>query len=467
MTGSSGGLEPPDKMTIDEDNLPLSQIAQSLRDGSTIGSLSQQTVKDNNTTLNYIDLNNRYLPSDKAPYSVFVEHDEKNLGRLFPVRVGHYLLECKEIASSIIDIKTVGLNRVRVVLKDYRSANQLVGNQVLRSHKLTAFIPKFYTQKKGVLKMVDTILSEDYLLKNIETTHKVMEVRRMTRKITDRNTGKEVSVKRQMIVVSFLGSELPKEVRIDNVNFPVEPFIHPVVQCFSCLRYGHSSRQCKGKRRCKLCGDNHEEGGECTKEKLCVHCNGTNHDSLSRVCPIFKKQKSIKQMMAFKNISFREAEHLINNPSYAKIVSNNRYSLLDNENNFPELPAKDVRAPTSEHKTLTPKIKTKTCYNNDDNSQTNKKRKVYKSPQRQQSSQQQSASRTVVTPNPYRAEFLEYRESLVGYLTEYIKSLINNTTGNLNATQTLGSVDIKRAVSRILYNCDDYESDGPSEKSSY
>lgn len=41
--------------------------------------------------------------------------------------------------------------------------------------------------------------------------------------------------------------------------------------------------------------------------------------------------------MASENSSCKEAEEIFNNPSYEKILVNNRFDLLNNSNNFLEL----------------------------------------------------------------------------------------------------------------------------------
>lgn len=217
------------------------------------GSSGQQTVsgKNNNKNIDMsvdkneletdrlIDFNNKYRSTDKGPYFVFIEHKDKNLGRLFPIRVGHYLT--KTYNKSILDIKSVGINRVKVILNTYEVANSLIDSDVIKQNNLIAYIPKIFTQKKGVIRNVDTFFDEKYLLESVISEKEVVEVKRMVRRIVDRE-GKTQMVKRQIIILSFLGNTIPNEVKINSVIFPVEPYIHPVVQCFKCLRYGHTKK---------------------------------------------------------------------------------------------------------------------------------------------------------------------------------------------------------------------------------
>ncbi|CAG9829893.1 unnamed protein product [Diabrotica balteata] len=78
----------------------------------------------------------------------------------------------------------------------------------------------------------------------IISERQVVNVQRMQWKITN-NDGTTQLVPKQMIIVEFLGNEVSQNIIINLCNFSVDPYIHPVVQCYKCLRYGHSSKQCK------------------------------------------------------------------------------------------------------------------------------------------------------------------------------------------------------------------------------
>lgn len=286
-------------------------------------------------TQNIYDLTNRYRSTDSGPYLVYMEHIDKNLGRLFPMKVGYFLQECPSFKNDILNIKSIGLKRVKVEFKSFDIANSLVDHEIMKKNNLVAFIPKFYTQKKGIIRMVDTFFSEEFLKKEIISEIPIVEVKRMKRRATDPETKQVSFVDRQMVIVTFLGNKIPDTLKINLVRFTVDPYVHPVIQCFKCLRYGHTSVQCRGKPRCKTCGNEHNNDEEC--EKFCIHCNSNEHTSVSKECSIYIKQQNIKKTMAFENISFKEAEFVVENPSYAKISTNNRFDVLKNLENFPEL----------------------------------------------------------------------------------------------------------------------------------
>lgn len=376
---------------------------------------------DNKNEDRYKELiKNKYRNSDPAPYFIFVEQNEKRLGRLFPIRVGHFLFSQKEFRDGIINIVPIGINRVKIVVSSYTVANKLVNHPILAKNNLRSYIPAYFTQKKGIIKLVDTMFDEKFLKENIQSGKQVLEVKRLFRKIK-KEDGTVEYVKRQMILVTFLGSSIPNEIRINCCNFPVEPYIHPVITCFSCLRFGHISSQCKGKSRCSRCGENHN-ASECDADTLyCVHCGSNEHGSTNRKCPAFLKQYTIKKIMAAENITFKEAEFIAENPSYAKVSTNNRFSVLNNEENFPSLPNRDETKPFLSNKPM-PKTGSTSTNNN-------KKRKASVSPSPPTPTSVSKAPKNIslsqpVTPNPYREEFLRYKESLFIQFTNHFDSLL-------------------------------------------
>lgn len=410
-----------------------------------------QKSNDNSTktNTNNIDFQNRYRPCDTKPYFVYVEHKDKNIGRLFPVRVGHYLFTNELFRNSIEDIKSVGLNRVKVIFKSYKAANALINHEIITSNNLIAYIPKFFTQKKGIIRMVDTYFSEEYLLNNIESDIPVVEVKRMLKKIIEQD-GNPKLVKRQVVIVTFLGNAIPKNIKISLVNFPVEPYVYPVIQCFKCLRYGHTLNLCKSNKRCKFCSGEHDENNCELNSVYCVFCKTGEHSSVDKKCPVYIKQQNIKRTMAAQNISFKEAETIVNNPSYAKVTTNNRFSLLADQNNFPNLPnpSQSISGNYSD-------IPRRPIRNNH-SQQLPVKRKAGKplertnvAPPMRENTSSSSNSSQCVLPNPYREEFLAYKESLVEEISGFINNLIASLVPS-GASTIVPELNVKESLSNLF-----------------
>lgn len=99
------------------------------------------------------------------------------------------------------------------------------------------------------------------------------------------------------------------------MRLEVTPYVQQVLQCFQCLRYGHTAKACKSKPRCKYCGKycesttapNHDpQTCEFKVNPSCLYCLG-DHEACNRLCPEYLRQKDIRLRMAFDNESFGEA----------------------------------------------------------------------------------------------------------------------------------------------------------------
>lgn len=334
------------------------------------------------------------IHSDKYSLSsiyVMVEStNESNLGRVHPLRVGH-ILHKKLMIKNIVEIRSVGKTRVRVQLRSLKDANDLIKNTTLEKEHLRAFIPNHILETKGVIKGVDTFFDDTYILQNIKSTNRVLNMKRFTKKIFREGQNEPVFVKKQMVLLTFEGNILPTEVCIDSVIFPVETYYGKVTQCYKCLHYGHISKQCKSNiTLCISCGKIKTEDADHTCTPLdirCVNCKVGTHKSNSKNCPFFVKQQNIKKIMIDKRITFKEAEGFYEN-SYSNITISNRFSLFkDNENyniNFPPLlnnkpPALYSQQPRQLNKTVTLPLSQPVASTSNEN-QHHKKRKHNTSP---------------------------------------------------------------------------------------
>lgn len=94
-------------------------------------------VQNNNTnTKEILKQNYRYDVKDTGPFQVFLESKQDNaaLGRLHPMSIGKLiLLNHKEIDAQIIEITSLGKNRVKVVLRTFSSANKLLNSVFLKT----------------------------------------------------------------------------------------------------------------------------------------------------------------------------------------------------------------------------------------------------------------------------------------------------------------------------------------------
>ncbi len=81
------------------------------------------------------------------------------------------------------------------------------------------------------------------------------------------------------IVLDFEEEVLPKKVTLGFLSYSVREYVPKPMRCYSCQRFGHTAKTCKGRRRCARCGEDHEDE-QCNHEQPnCCNCGG-NHRQL-------------------------------------------------------------------------------------------------------------------------------------------------------------------------------------------
>ena len=81
---------------------------------------------------------------------------------------------------------------------------------------------------------------------------------------------------------------------VTGIVYKVEEFRQPVSvrQCFNCQSFGHSTKNCRSKPKCAICGESRSHKG-CPKKEAkrpkCANCSGP-HVASYKGCPEYKKQ---------------------------------------------------------------------------------------------------------------------------------------------------------------------------------
>uniref|UniRef100_A0A6P7GMD1 Uncharacterized protein LOC114344149 n=1 Tax=Diabrotica virgifera virgifera TaxID=50390 RepID=A0A6P7GMD1_DIAVI len=124
--------------------------------------------------------------------------------------------------------------------------------------------------------------------------------------------------------------------------------------------------------------------------------------------------------MSEKNITFKEAETLEKNPTYSKIVLNNRYDLLNNQENFPSLQHNEDS--NSSAKNWVPKP----VHHFPKKRKANSPIEVKNAPTFTPKAITRPSTSKTILPNPYRDEFQQYKEKLqLGILAKIPKIFEN------------------------------------------
>lgn len=256
------------------------------------------------------------------------------------------ILRNNNLCRDIIEIKKVGRNRVVVHFSSIISANNIIDSPVFASRGYKTYIPSYLISRCGIIKGVDIDYTDEQLLHMIScNSYNINYVKRLNRRITV--DGEVKYVPSSSVLISFEGQRLPSYVFMWHVRYNCEPFIRRTRQCYSCLRYGHVSAQCKSSSRCARCGNRDHTEPQCSSQTAtCLFC-GEFHKSTDSICPERSRQIKINELMALRNLSFQEASsEFPKTYQQINLFSNrvrNRFSLLTDYNDFPEIshPASD------------------------------------------------------------------------------------------------------------------------------
>ncbi|XP_026471499.1 uncharacterized protein LOC113375767 [Ctenocephalides felis] len=286
--------------------------------------------------------NLKYPENDIGPYSIYVESVNSISGNLKQMTIGRLIFKkIPQFTNSILDIKAIGRNRIKITVNDYTIANYLINNDIFIENNLKTFIPTHLLIRKGVIYDVDSDLTEEEIITNLYSEVPILEVKRIHKKIDNERKSTRVCI------VTFRRQKLPEKVSIFAVKCRVATY-NRMIQCFNCQRYGHVTNQCKSKARCSHCSDEHKYK-DCTnkqKNPTCALCQ-EDHKAMDKTCPKYEEHCKIKMTMEENNLSYMEAKYLINNKSYANAVGFDS----GDKSTFPDLPAKQTECLTETSQT--------------------------------------------------------------------------------------------------------------------
>lgn len=255
-----------------------------------------------------------YKVTDKnASFIVIIEAGvemNKNLGKCSQLKIAKEIFDLN--LKDVVRIKVKGKNRLSVEFNNPLAANNFVKNERLRNKGYNIYIPRNQVSCKGLIRQVDIDFTNDQIMNMISSPVKVIEIRRLNRKVF--NNQEKQYVPTQTILITFEGIFMPKTVNLYSLPFPVNIYIPPVTQCYACLMYGHTSKQCRGKKKCYNCSEVVDIEDEAHRldncNMCCYYCKSKDHRATSKKCPEFERQVAIKKLMAWDNISYFEANSI-------------------------------------------------------------------------------------------------------------------------------------------------------------
>ncbi|XP_058447434.1 uncharacterized protein LOC131427883 [Malaya genurostris] len=287
-----------------------------------------------------------YESIDKGPYRLIVQLTERTENVVInKLTVGKILSQNNEYKENILNLKSMGRNKVLVIVKNAYTANHMQANQEIWKQKYKAYIPKHFLTVSGVITSVPVEMSSEEIMDNITCTVPILSVTRLHK------FENEQKIPTTRIGVTFRSNQLPTEVRMFCCTNKVKPFVSKVIFCQKCLRYNHRTNNCRSQQRCDTCGNKHDEEGykQCNRPEWCVHCRNEGHKSGVIECPERTRQNNLKIILSKSNLTSLEAQEQY------PIYTQNSFNLLGNIEDYPTLMSSYAKTsenmiPTNRHK---------------------------------------------------------------------------------------------------------------------
>lgn len=150
-------------------------------------------------------------------------------------------------------------------------------------------------------------ITEDEEIINELKPQKVTGIRRITRKVGDKN---ELT---PTVILTVSGTSRPEHIDVGYRRYHTRPYYPAPMLCYNCYSFGHTRKRCKQTTStCGHCGQQHEvvRGVQCVNEAFCNRCKTSEHSLSSRRCPVYKMEDEIQHLRVDRGIQYPEARRL-------------------------------------------------------------------------------------------------------------------------------------------------------------
>lgn len=232
--------------------------------------------------------------------------------------------------TDINQIKYVNPYKIKIEVSTEECVGKLLECKDFQTKEWKVYSAMDVNISYGIIRDVDLELSEEEVSDAIKCPNdiQILSVKRLQRR--DENSW----MPSEVVKVGFRGSYLPSFINVDCLRAKVEPFVFPVTQCSNCWKFGHVKMRCSSKKIvCPKCTEDHNNC-EVTTFK-CVNCKG-DHMALNRSCPVYTRERRVRQLMAEYNCTYHVACHMYVKPKPidARTVKPSEDSKIDTSNHF-------------------------------------------------------------------------------------------------------------------------------------
>lgn len=210
------------------------------------------------------------------------------------------------------DVKANGLHKIKeggIVINCASNAESMKISQLVQSKIGDKYEVELPEIKKPRLKIVNSFekMTNDEIIMNLKNqndlpqTAEIKIITQIKKKLNEAS-----NVEKYDIVIEADKDTHDTMMNKQSVNLgwtrcKVYKHTH-LIRCYNCCGYAHIAKDCKNKRACSKCGDEHKRS-ECTNDnKKCVNCKvicekfklnlNTNHEAFDKNCEIFRKKSA-------------------------------------------------------------------------------------------------------------------------------------------------------------------------------
>lgn len=197
-------------------------------------------------------------------------------------------------------------------LKDGTLLLRCTSRQVVQLLKLTSFYNQMKVKveehktlnlSKGVIMCRDLKYCSDEEIKENLASQNVIDIYRIQRKV---NGELKSTIS---FILTFKSPELPETVTAGYIVLRVRPYVPQPIRCFTCQKFGHTTKSCEKEAICAICSKLTNEihvSQEVKEPAKCSNCPA-NHPSFSRECEVYKQELEIQTIKTCKKTTYYAA----------------------------------------------------------------------------------------------------------------------------------------------------------------
>lgn len=269
---------------------------------------------------------------DYEQYVVFVKSDTA----IKQITLATRLFKLK--GKNITNIIPINMKTCKVICANKVTANELITEQPVESVKF--YLPFFIKYSYGILKGIDTDITEEDIIEMLKEQVKIKSVYRFNRKVImdTKNTDADICtyVPTNTVKLEFEADQVPGFVCFYSLRVKVHPYYPRLKACYKCCRYGHVTGKCRQDiRMCVKCGETKCKA-DCEIEKMCCFSCRGSHQFGAKECLIREKEELISKLMTDQKLTYNEAKNIYYRPSYepptyTEMTKNNEYPQLEQQ----------------------------------------------------------------------------------------------------------------------------------------